>query len=133
MSTHIEIAGEYQSKFRFYFVGLTFTLLAASIQTAGLSEMRGINAIIELFGWVSLLASGLAGLSYLEFTPVVYRHIDAIENSSGENKKQLEDQLKGIQSKNSIRYALGKYGFGLGLLCIVVSRAMHGLYPAIAI
>lgn len=133
MNTHTDIASEYQSKFRFYFVALVFTLLAASIQTADLSHMRTSNQVLELIGWVLLLVSGLCSLSFLEFTPVVYRHFDAINNSSGEAKKEFQAQLKKIQDINSVQYATAKYSFVAGLALIIISRGAHGLFPAIVI
>lgn len=54
-------------KFEFYFLGLTFTLLAASIQTAEFNEYSFYNSCIELFGWLALGLSGVTGLSKIEY------------------------------------------------------------------
>ena len=67
----LEFARELQVKFELYFTGLIFTLLAASIQTAKFTENAWPNAL-ELFGWISLLIAGLAGLSRLEWMPNNY-------------------------------------------------------------
>ena len=69
--TESKIAIEYQQKFMFYLLGLTFTLLALSIQTASFGE-NNIPNIIEICGWISLLISGLFGLSRIEWTAVFY-------------------------------------------------------------
>ena len=133
MGANEELAGEYQSKFRFYFVALTFTLLAATIQTVVFSEMNPLNSFLELLGWFSLLASGLSGLTYLEYTPVIYSHFDAINKATGDRKKQFEEQLKRIKARLSFLYAISKFGFVVGLLLVTISRAIHGLHPAMAI
>lgn len=61
-----EIGQRIQEKFRFYVLGLTFTILALAIQTAKF----GISAVadgLELFGWVVLFVSGVASF---EVAPV---------------------------------------------------------------
>jgi len=128
MKTDIEIASEYQSKFRFYFVALVFTLLAASIQSAPLSEMVLFSKVAELIGWLSLLISGLLSLSYIEYSAVIYNHRDTIKNVTmdDEDKGQVGAQLKSIQEMSSLKYTVAKYAFVIGLLAILVSRAVHG-------
>lgn len=64
----MEFARDVQLKFEFYFTGLIFTLLAASIQTAAFTHYPLQNAF-ELAGWAALLVSGVAGLSRLEWMP----------------------------------------------------------------
>jgi hypothetical protein len=58
-------------KFEFYFLGLTFTLLGASIQTASFTGHSHISVLAELIGWISFGLSGLVGLSKLEYLSVV--------------------------------------------------------------
>ena len=127
MDNNQKVATEYESKFRFYFVALNFTLLAATIQTAQLSEMSALNALLELVSWVLLLSSGLAGLSYLEYTPVIYHHFAKIKETEGNVQAALQEQLSGIKRGTSFKYAAAKYGFLIGILLLVVSRGMHGL------
>lgn len=56
-----------REKFEFYFLALTFTLLGASIQTANFSASPEISIVIELTAWVLLGASGLLGLSKVQW------------------------------------------------------------------
>jgi hypothetical protein len=58
-------------KYEFYFLGLTFTLLGASIQTANLTAHSSISIVAEIVGWLSLVTSGLVGLSKIEYLPVL--------------------------------------------------------------
>ncbi len=56
-------------KYEFYFIGLTFTLLGASIQTADFADYSNVNSLIELMGWLALGLSGVVGLSKIEYLP----------------------------------------------------------------
>ena len=58
-------------KFEFYFLGLTFTLLGASIQTANFSDHSSASVIAEILGWAWLGLSGLIGLSKVKHLSVV--------------------------------------------------------------
>lgn len=64
-----EIAHQTQEKFEFYLLGLVFTLLALSIQTARFGQSM-VADVCELVGWLSLFISGLVGLWRLEYVPV---------------------------------------------------------------
>ena len=80
---------EYQKKFDFYLLALVFTILGLTIQTSNFSLFY-CQYIFELSGWVALLISGLAGLSKMEWIPVIIKHmeenqIDA-EHKSGLSK-----------------------------------------------
>jgi hypothetical protein len=66
------IAIELQNKYHYYFMGLTFTVLALSIQTAKFGK-SGIANGLELVGWVSLLVSALTGLSFFEWFAPLYK------------------------------------------------------------
>ncbi len=129
MKTDIEIAGEYQSKFRFYFVALTFTLLAAAVQSAPLSEMSLISKVFELSGWLALLICGLVSLSYIEKSAVIYNHRGTIKRPSlsGEAKAEIEEQLSQIEKQSSIKYVVAKYSFIFGLIFEVLSRGIYGV------
>lgn len=58
---YLKIALEAQTKFEYYLIGLIFTLLALSIQSAKFGPMP-LADIAELLGWLALLASGLIAL-----------------------------------------------------------------------
>lgn len=45
-------------KFEFYFIGLTFTLLGASTQTASFKEYSCSSVYLELLGWLFSLYLG---------------------------------------------------------------------------
>ncbi len=129
MKGHDEIAIEYQSKFRFYFVALVFTLLAASVQSAPLSEMSYLSKVLEIIGWFSLLTCGLLSLSYLEFSSVIYNHLSVLDSPtlSDQEKIEFNEQLEGIKEKSSFKYLIAKYSFAVGLILIILSRAIYGL------
>lgn len=64
------IAQQGQEKFQFYLLSLVFTLLGLSVQTAKL----GISAwadTLEIMGWSLLLASGFAGMWFMEMNPAL--------------------------------------------------------------
>jgi hypothetical protein len=83
------LAQQSREKFLFYFVGLVFTLLAASIQSAKFSAYVAAN-IAELFSWVALLLSGIVTLSYLDREPL-YRNDKATKNNFEKNRQLLND------------------------------------------
>jgi len=60
-------AHEVLSKFEFYFLALTFTLLGISIQTADLSEIPNLAKSLEVGAWLLLVVSGFVGLSKLQW------------------------------------------------------------------
>ena len=93
---NIEVAQKYRERFEFYFVGLIFTILGLSIQTA-----RFVQAIIpdgfELLAWLSLLVSGFMGLIRIEWTSIAHQYIS---KKKGINKEIDEINIhkeKGIK------------------------------------
>jgi hypothetical protein len=60
-----------QEKFQFYIVGLTFTILGLSVQTAVFGR-NPFADILEILSWVALLGSGLLGLLRLHRIPYLY-------------------------------------------------------------
>ena len=72
MDRNLEHAISIKDKFHFYFLALVFTILGLSIQTS--KFISNTQAIIEICAWVSLLCSGLAGLSRMEWLPLGYEH-----------------------------------------------------------
>jgi len=79
-------------KYEFYFLGLTFTLLAASIQTVDFSEYSKAN----LFGWLAFGVSGVTGLSIIEYLSSLI----AIRNNKDTNS-DLASQLQKAKSMGS--------------------------------
>lgn len=69
---NLAIGQRIQEKFDLYLLGLIFTTLALSIQTAkfGISTFASIT---EILSWALLLIAGLVGLWRLEFIPEMYR------------------------------------------------------------
>lgn len=66
------IAQRIQEKFDAYLLGLIFTILGLSIQTAKFGSSPIADAS-EIIGWVLFLVAGLAGLSRLEGASEIYR------------------------------------------------------------
>lgn len=64
-----EVAQRLQLRFEYYAIALTFSILALAIQSASPGP---IGTIAELLAWISLLISGLVGLSRLEWQPMLY-------------------------------------------------------------
>lgn len=80
---------EFQHKFEIYLIGLVFTLLGLSIQTAKFGVIIAAD-VYEIVGWVALLASGLIGLWRLEWVPVALTsHAKSV---SLQNEKALLEQ-----------------------------------------
>ncbi|RZO82618.1 MAG: hypothetical protein EVA65_16995 [Oceanococcus sp.] len=77
-------------KFEFYFLGLTFTMLAASIQTANFGDYGQVATLAEVLGWALLAASGLVGLAKIEHIPVLLQ----LTNQKGELKDAVDELAK---------------------------------------
>lgn len=93
------LAIQSQEKFQFYLVALTFTILGLSIQTYDDSSTK-IASLIEIISWVSLLLSGLAGLSYLEWGPVIREKL-AVKSDAEETISNLKKhKLGGVSTVN---------------------------------
>jgi hypothetical protein len=71
--SNIEYARTLQEKYEYYIAGLTFTLLALSIQTAKLGTEKA-QIIFELFGWCLLLVSGIIALLRFRMQPVAHKN-----------------------------------------------------------
>jgi len=133
-SSEREVAQRSQEKFEFYLVGLIFTLLALSIQTAKFGQSNLLD-ICELSGWVSLVVSGLSGLWRLEYIPVIRDKI-AIKDEFDEKLDELRElELKGVQelfvletqSNQTIKDRLSDYKKGVAVLDPVITKLeKHG-------
>lgn len=85
-------------KFEFYFLGLTFTLLGAAIQTASFAGHSHASVFAEIFGWAGFALSGLIGLSKVELLSVVI-YLRNRKNEFEDNINQFEQaKASGILS-----------------------------------
>lgn len=75
-------------------LSLVFTLLALSVQTAKFGDVIPANAL-ELLGWLFLIVSGFAGLSRMEWVPVIRIKIAQKQSFEDEIFKLKELQLEG--------------------------------------
>ena len=65
-------AREIETKFGFYTVALTFTILGLAVQTASFGANIAAD-FAELLAWMILLISGLNGLMRLEWLPTLHQ------------------------------------------------------------
>jgi hypothetical protein len=85
-------------KFEFYFLGLTFTLLGAAIQTAAFTGHSHVSVITEMIGWAGFAISGLVGLSKVEHLSVVI-YLRNRKSEFESNKSQIEQaKASGVAS-----------------------------------
>ncbi|SRR6266851_1480176 len=90
------IAQRTQEKFDAYLLGLIFTILGLSIQTAKFGSAPTADAF-EVISWVLFLVAGLAGLSRFEWTSEVYR-LYGIQDEKEEAKRALQKaKLEGLK------------------------------------
>src|SRR5919201_1944888 len=78
MKSNVEIALETRTKFEFYFLALTFAVLALAIHSARFGENTTADAF-ELAGWVVLLFAGITGLLRAEWIPAAYEMLGKID------------------------------------------------------
>ena len=161
MDKNEEHAIQTQQKFEFYMLGLVFTILGLSVQTAQFSSWA--QSSLEIAAWGALLVSGLAGLSRMEWIPVSYVfHADdevqkslvreakqgrSIMNTSGqvlsseevhERVKKAEGEIERrtatmarIDHKHKVKYSIHKWLFVVAIILLMVSRAMRLCSPII--
>ena len=156
--TNYDIGVRIQEKFDLYFLGLTFTILGLSIQTAHFGTLVAAD-IAEVFAWIAFLAAGLSGLSRLEGVPEVYR-LFGLQNDQEEKVRagkkakmegagqlhimaigkpiaidtyiadaeagvvKVEEAVKPLQHRAAKRYRLMKLAFVVGLVFLIVARAL---------
>jgi len=91
------MAVQTQERFRFYLVALVFTILGLSIQTYDETSLV-FARFTEVCSWAVLLVSGLAGLSYIEWGPILHEKVaikgELEERVSVLNKSRLEGVAK---------------------------------------
>ena len=89
----LETAQRVQERVQFYFVTLTFTLLALSVETAKFTG-SDISSSSELFAWLFLLLSGITGLSRLNSIPGNFKisiHQNSIQSNIDSAVQLLKD------------------------------------------
>lgn len=141
---NLKLGAEIDTKLNFYVLGLTFGVLALSVQTASFAGPLAAR-IAELSAWVLLLLSGLMGLSRLEWMPTAYQlnwvkdcnkyRVDELKKRNAYERtqyqvdsidtpiKKAEDDLKKstikldkINRTSIIKYRFQKYMLLLGLV-----------------
>ena len=91
----LDTAERLQSQFRYYFVALVFTLLAASVQTAKFGT-SSVQTISELAGWALFATSGLVALSYLEWEPLIREQLAHRDAFSHQLNQAKAAKLQGV-------------------------------------
>src|SRR5882724_30641 len=88
------IAQRTQEKFDDFLLGLIFTILGLSMQTArfGGSPVADLS---ELLGWALFLVAGLVGLSRFEWTSEIYRLYGVQDEKEGLKRAAQKAQLEG--------------------------------------
>lgn len=89
--TNLEHARNLSAKFNYFFIGLTFSILALAVQNSTDSSLL-IARIFELVGWLFLFLSGLFGLLRLQRQPRAY---EVAANLA--SRMELQSKLKKIE------------------------------------
>jgi hypothetical protein len=92
--SNLDISLRTQERFNAFFLGLIFTVLGLSIQTAKFG-VGVLPDVCELLAWVSLLSSGLAGMSRAEQTPDLYRRFSLKDDQEAKRRAGQTVQLQG--------------------------------------
>lgn len=83
-------------RFEYFFIGLIFTTLSLSIQTANFSGASNISIIAEVISWILFLVSGISGLNKLEWLPNL-----VLVRDRAENRKELQNKINVISKHRS--------------------------------
>jgi hypothetical protein len=87
---------ELQEKFELYLLALIFTILGLAIQTAKLGANRVVD-VLEVLGWLSLVVSGLIGLSRLEWVPVAPKSGSQLQDIRNERQQRADTAEGGLR------------------------------------
>lgn len=141
-SQNLKAAQDVHHKLEFYLVALAFTIVGFSIQTGKFSGIIFAD-IAEVVSWILMILSGLAGLSRIEYIPVLYRNHDDIRSKElciedykdqQEYAEELNDlqtqvnetkpKLIKIEERSGWKYKCQKLCFLLGLLSLLIARVI---------
>lgn len=92
----LEHSRELQEKFELYLLALIFTILGLAVQTAKLGTNRASDAL-EVLGWLSLVLSGLSGLSRLEWVPVALKTGSQLQDIRNERQRLADAAEAGLR------------------------------------
>jgi hypothetical protein len=127
---YIEVAEDYSSKFNFYIVALTFTLMGLSVQTAKF-DSGSFGLGFELLGWLCLLSSGVIGLNRLsKFTSLytlLHRRKVHDPNLNEDERKEFDAHINKEDLKIINMYNWQKWLFVTGLISVMFSRSLKPL------
>lgn len=90
--SNMEYARSLQEKYEYYQVGLNFTLLGLSIQTAQFGVHK-LPIIFELSGWSCLLVAGVIALLRFRMQPVGHKNAALLQR----NRSMLQSFKEGAQ------------------------------------
>ena len=106
---NIEYARSLQEKYEYYVAGLTFTLLAASVQTASFGTNK-YQLSLELLGWVSLLISGVIAILRFRMQPVAHKNFALLDR-----KRNAIDKFKEAKAKGTREVTYAETGETVGI------------------
>ena len=142
-----EHARNVEHKFNYFFVSLTFSVLALAINHGVETDLRA-PLISGLMGWLLLLISGVFGVLRLEDQPTYFRILSLLAEIDVEKEAQTQKQglvkspysseygdeikywgkeLDSIDSRLRWKYFAQKWGFLSGVVLLTISYS----YPLI--
>ncbi len=95
---YVDEANLNQQKFTPFFIGLTFSILALSVENPISSGASTFSLTLELLGWIALLFSGLVGLRYFEWRQVLFANLAKWESRKNWTARIKDDQSLGHET-----------------------------------
>ncbi len=92
---YAEQANTIQQKFTPFFIGLTFSILALSVQHPITIENAALR-FTELVGWIALLVSGITGLRHFQWRQLLYSNLSKSESSKGKKEEYMKMKAQGL-------------------------------------
>lgn len=124
-----DTAREFQHKLAFYTVALAFTVLALSIETFKLKITVRFDYFVlalELLAWLAILASGIAGLLWLNW---IQRHFHVLAGREEGLEYDPEDNKK-ARERAAIYQLCHHRLLMIGIVFLVLSRAIVAIQSA---